>query len=112
MSKFGYIGANKAPSQTELDNDGLLSLSEHADLVQPNDGSIGAAGFIVEYVVVGGGGNGSHGGGGGGGVENSSFVAKTGVEYTVTVGGTGGTSSIVGDGRTVVSVDGGGNAGS
>ena len=25
MSKFGYIGANKAPSQTELDNDGLLS---------------------------------------------------------------------------------------
>ena len=59
MAKYGYIGANKAPSQTELDNDGLLSISEHAELTQPNDGSIGSAGFIVEYLVVGGGGAGS-----------------------------------------------------
>ena len=113
MSKFGYIGANKAPSQAENANKGVFTINEHADQAGPNDGTWAAGGIIMEYLVVGGGGTGSTGAGSGGGVRSGTFSAKTGVAYTVTVGGATATSSIVGaDSRTIESCSAGGNGGS
>jgi len=112
MGKFGYIGANTAPTQTETANKGVFDIAEHANQAGPNDGTWAAGGKMVEYLVVGGGGSGSQGGGSGGGVRSGTFSAKTGVAYTVTVGGAGGTSSIVGaDSRTIESCTAGGNGG-
>lgn len=112
MAKYGFIGAGKAPSQSETANSGVFTIEEIADLAQNNDATFTRGGTNVEYLVIGGGGAGQSGGGSGGGIRSGTFSANNGITYTVTVGGGGGTSSIVGDdGRTVVQCIKGGDGG-